>query len=151
MAKKIALKLDYESPFTAYSIFSTQKDYRTAWLINEHLVFELERIIDYPHRFSETKTGNFPLYFFDYKQFRTKVLLLGNKNTEGPIIADNPVPDFLLLLINASEFLNKQELLVKLRKITQFQTVACLNEKTLKKNETFFYDLEFFLTEQSII
>jgi len=151
MSKKIALKLGYEPPFSVYAIFSTQRDYRLAWLLNEHLGFELERIKDYTHHFSETKTSDFSLFSFDYKQFRTLIFLIGNKSSEGSIISENPAPDFLLLLLNASEFFDQKELIKNMRKIQHIQTVVSLNEKALKKHETFFYDLEFFLTQLSII
>lgn len=151
MAKKIALKLGYEPPFSVFSIFSTQKDYRLAWLLNKNLGLELERINDYTHRFSETKTINFPLFSFDYQQLRTLMFLLRNKSSEGSIIADNPAPDFLLLLMNASEYFCQKEFIKNLLKIKQIQAAVCLNENGLKKHETFFYDLECFLTELSII
>ncbi len=151
MAKKIALKLDYQSPFTVFSIFSTQKDYRLAWLLNENLGFELERIKDYTHLFSGTKSSWFPLFCFDYKQYRTLVILLGNKSAEGVIFDENPPPDYMLLLLRASEFINQKELLSKLRKIDQIQAVATPNEAVLKKHELFFYDLEHFLSEQAVV
>ena len=151
MAKKIALKLGYESPFAVYSIFSTQRDYRIAWLLNEQLGLQLERIKDYSHQVADSKTSTFPLFCFDYQQYRMHVFLLGNKSSEGSIIGENPVPDYLLLLLNPSEFFDQKEFLKNLRKVQQIQTVISLNEKVLKKHETFFYDLEYFLTELSII
>ena len=151
MPKKIAFKLGYESPFTVYSVFSTQKDYRLAWLINQHLEIELKRIGDYSHSFSENKAGTFSLFHFHYEAYRMQLFLLGNKCSEGSIISENPVPDFLILFWNLSGFYDLKEFQKGMRKIQQVQTIAALSEKAQHKYEDFFYSLEYFLTEQRVI
>lgn len=151
MAKKIALKLGYESPFTVFSVFSTQKDYRLAWLLNQGLGFELERIGDFTHHFSETKQASFSLFQYHYQQYRMQVFLLSNKSSEGPILSETPVPDFLLLFWNMSDFFDLKQFQKDLRKISQVQTIIEVSEKTQRKHEAFFYDLEYFLSENKII
>ncbi|MEE4177491.1 MAG: IPExxxVDY family protein [Bacteroides sp.] len=151
MPKKIALKLGYESPFTVFSVFTTQKDYRLAWLMNQQLSIELKRIGDYTHSFSESQKAGFPLYHFHYRQYRMPIFLLGNKSTEGAIVTDTPVPDFLVLFCNVSEFFDLKQFQKEMRKIKQVQTLAPLDEKARNKYEDFFYDLEYFLTEQHVI
>ncbi|MBW6499457.1 MAG: IPExxxVDY family protein [Bacteroidales bacterium] len=151
MAKKIALKLGYESPFTVYSVFSIQKDYRLAWLLNQALGFELERIGDFTHYFSETRPAAFSLFSYHYQQYRMQVFLLSNKSPEGPILSESPVPDFLLLFWNLSEIFDLGQFQKDLRKISQVQTIIEVSEKTQRKHEAFFYDLEYFLSEKKII
>ncbi len=151
MAKKIALKLGYESPFTVFSVFSTQKDYRLAWLLNQGLGFELERIGDFTHHFSETKQAAFSLFQYHYQQYRMQVFLLSNKSSEGPILSETPVPDFLLLFWNMSDFFDLKQFQKDLRKISQVQTIIEVSEKTQRKHEAFFYDLEYFLSKNKII
>lgn len=151
MAKKISLKLGYQSPFTVFSVFSTQKDYRMAWLINQHLGFDLKRISDYSHFISETNSAKLPMYAYHYERYRMHVFLLGNKSEEGSVFPEHPVADYLLLLWNLSDFFDLAQFQRDLKKIQQIQTIATLSEKALKKQEAFFYDLEYFLTEQSVI
>jgi hypothetical protein len=151
MAKKIALKLGYESPFTVYSVFSTQKDYRLAWLLNQALGLELKRIEDFTHYFSESSSGQFPVYNYYLHEYRMHVFLSGNKSVGGSIVDEPPVPDYLLLFWNLSDIFDLKQFQKDLRKIPQIQTIAGLNEKVLKKHEGFFYDLEYFLSEQKII
>lgn len=151
MTKKIALKLGYESPFTVFSVFTTQKDYRLAWLMNQQLGIEFKRIGDYSHCFSESQKADYPLYHFHYQEYRMQMFLLGNKSTEGPIITETPVPDFLVLFWNVSGFFDLKQFHKDVRKIQQVQTMAPLDKKAQLKYEDFFYDLEYFLTEKRVI
>ncbi|MDX9941288.1 MAG: IPExxxVDY family protein [Bacteroidales bacterium] len=151
MAKKISLKLGYESPFTVFSVFTSEKEYRLAWLINQQLGIELKRIADYSHYFSESQSGYFPIYRHHYKQYRMQMFLLGNKGEEGPIVNSSPVPDFLILFWNRSGLFDLKQFQKDVKKIQQVQTLVELNQKTLAKHEDFFYGLEYFLTEQKVI
>lgn len=151
MAKKIALKLGYKSPFTVFSVFCTQKDYRLAWLLNQALGFELERITDLTLFFSETNPADFSLFSYNYQHYRMQVFLLSNKSTEGPIIGEPPVPDYLLLLWNKSDFFDLNEFQKDIRKLSQIQTIVGLSDKVQRKHEAFFYDFEYFLSESGII
>lgn len=151
MTKKISLKLGYESPFTVFQVFTTQKDYRLAWLLNQQLGIELKRIVDYSHYFSESLTADFPLYHYHYKLYRMQLFLLGNKGPEGPIVNDTPVPDFLILFHNLSGFFDLKKFQKDIRSIQQVQTLVPLSEKAKAKYEDFFYGLEYFLTEQNVV
>ncbi len=151
MAKKIALKLGYESPFTVFSVFSTQKDYRLAWLLNQKLGFELERISDFTLYFSETNPAAFSLFSYNYQQYRMQIFLLSNKSTEGHIMGEVPVPDYLLLFWNMSDFFDLKQFQQDIRKLSQIQTIVGLSDKVQRKHEAFFYDLEYFLSENGII
>ena len=151
MTKKISFNLGYQSPFAVFSLYSNQKDYRLAWLLNKNLGFELERLLDYTHSFSEGKTAKLSLFGFNYKEYRMFLMLIGNKSENGSIIAETPVPDYLLLFWNMSDFFNTHSFQQNIRKIQQIQTISGLNEKQMKKHEAFFYDFELFLNQNSII
>ena len=151
MTKKISFNLGYQSPFAVFSLYSNQKDYRLAWLLNKNLGFELERLLDYTHSFSEGKTAKLSLFGFNYKEYRMFLMLIGNKSENGSIIAETPVPDYLLLFWNMSDFFNTHSFQQNIRKIQQIQTISGLSEKQMKKHEAFFYDFELFLNQNSII
>jgi len=146
MARKTSLKLGYSPPFTTLLVFSTQKGYRLAWLMNNHLGFELKRLATFEFTLPESPPSFHELYGFYHTGLRMNVLLMANRSTSGKaIIGEKPVADFILFFWNIPENFDLKGLLRKTRKINELQAITPLGEKFAGKYHGFFYDLELFL------
>ena len=144
MPPKLSLKIEYKSPFVTLLMFVNQKGYRTAWMLNKHLDFELERIRDFEY-FIDDNEAAFGLYKYFCNKYRMNFFLLENKNEKGAIINSKPAPDYLLLIWNKSDFFDIDSFIKTLKKNSALQAVVCLDAKMEQKHQAFFHDLEFFL------
>jgi len=144
MPAKLSLKLDYKSPFVTFILFGNQKGYRTAWMLNKQLGVEFERINDFKHGVGPSEL-EFVLYGYYCNKFRMNFFLLENKTIGGAIINQPPVPDYLLLIWNKSEFFDIEKFLKEVRKSPGLQAAFHLDKKIEQKHCSFFHDLEFFL------
>ncbi|HAK00505.1 MAG TPA: IPExxxVDY family protein [Bacteroidales bacterium] len=148
MAKKMSLKIAYNSPFLVNTIFSVQKSVRLAWLLNNHAECEFKRYNDFRYPYHEEDAGRFAIYGFFNQVFRMHVFLLDNISEQGSmLIKGNPKINYLLIFANISDVFNKKEYLKKLRSLSEIQAISELNPTMLEKHKDVFYDLEVFLAE----
>ncbi|HSV89198.1 MAG TPA: hypothetical protein VLH61_11205 [Bacteroidales bacterium] len=151
MPRKTPLKLDYKSPFTAMLVFSSQKGYRLAWLLNNQLEFELKRLGNFLNTVAEHQPSNHELYGFYQANLRMHILLLENKsNTGALIIQEKPVPDFILFFYNLPKGYDLKGFLSKARKIKELLAIAPMDERYAGKYYGYFYDLEVFLSSHPV-
>ncbi|HSV76632.1 MAG TPA: IPExxxVDY family protein [Bacteroidales bacterium] len=150
MAKKTSLKLEYCSPFTALLVYSSQKGYRLAWLLNKHLDFELKRMRSFEYTLPESRSSLHEIYGYYNAGLRMHIMLFSNKSGAGmSIISEKPIPDYILFLWNIPDGFDLKTFLGKSRKLQELQAISPLTEKLSGRYHGFFYDLEIFLNAKS--
>jgi len=101
MTKKMSLKLAYQSPFMVYAVFSEQKCYRLAWLLNNGTDCEFIKLEDFRFPYHEENPKTYSMYGFHNSGYRMNVFLLENQGKEmESLIKGNPPIDFLLVFAN---------------------------------------------------
>lgn len=149
MAKKTLLKLEYKPDYTAYGLFSPQKDYRLCWLIGQHLNLELSRLQDMQH----TPAGRHEALEIPVFQYRgtdgfSHWLLIGNKTSKGPLFSEPRNMDYLLLIKGGGGALPVDDTIRRMRNIPQIQAVYKIDHIIDPHAGSFYFDLELFLDEQ---
>jgi len=151
MKAKFSLKLDYQSPFCTFLVYSNQKDYRLAWLLGQQVGLDLERIGDFVLDPQNEQPSCFPLFKYYCNKYRMNFFLLANKSESRVIVEGTPAADYLFLIWKVSEFFDLAKFFGELKRNQGIQALIKLEGKKEEKHRAFFHDLEFFLEEQSII
>jgi|GEM_PF-1040028 len=147
MAKKMSLKLAYQSPFMVYAVFSEQKCYRLAWLLNNGTDCEFIKLEDFRFPYHEENPKSYSLYGFHNSVFRMNVFLLENQSNDlGSLIKGNPPINFLLIFANIAGIYDIKTFLKKVRSVEGIQAVSHLGAKLYEKHGEVFYDLEVSLS-----
>ncbi len=146
MSKKRKLSIEYVPEFTNIGIFTSQKDYRLCWFLNQTLNLDFKRLPDFLHLpYKQTKESPFPLFFDELPQLLIQFFIIVNKTSAG-ILFDQPRNlDFLLLLKNSSGQANAEEIMNSIKNIPMVQAAYLLDGKLGKRATTIFYDLEMHI------
>ncbi|MFO7977300.1 MAG: IPExxxVDY family protein [Bacteroidales bacterium] len=148
MTRKILLEYKYESDFTAIGIYSPLKEYRMAWLMNQHLGFDM-KLLPVFHWHAPDRDQQIPCRLFSYADPHNslQVYLLNNRTAEGTLIRKPRNIDYLFLIKNPGQHIKIQQMTDMIRGINQVQMAVLLNEAPDKTALALYYDLEMFLTE----
>ena len=150
MTKKIRLDVEYIPEFEVIGIFSSLKDYRLCWIINNKLSTKFQRTADVeltPH-----KSKNKELFsLFEYKNTNLKVnyYLLKNRGSRQFLLPEHSNIDYLMLLKANEIRIDIDELITKLRNIPQISTAVWFKELDKIKNlNDLLYEFELTLIEK---
>ncbi len=146
MIKKRKLNIEYAIEINVFGVYSTLKDYRFCWMLNQQLGFDMKRIPDLsftPHKASVPVL--FPVFYYELSKLRTQLFLVVNRSLNG-ILCDEPKNMDYLFLVKSpdSEVVNKQ--MNSLKTLPDVQTVFALDINKNKRTKTVLYDFELFLS-----
>ncbi len=146
MAKKHVLNLAFNHDFSTFGIFSSQKDYRMCWLLNNHLGISMKRLPDFTHPADGSEqAAQYPVYHHHMPSFFLDIYLIPGKAEASLLFKAQKNLDFLLLLRSSGDPYDASAMLHTIRNIPQ--VMACM-EITLtpeKKASEFFFDFEMYL------
>jgi hypothetical protein len=146
MAKKHVLNLAFYHDFSTFGIFSSQKDYRMCWLLNNHLGIGMKRLPDFTHPADGSdKAAQYPVYHYHMASCFLDMYLIPGKTEESFLFKVPKNLDFLLLLKSSGDPYDASGMLQTIRKIPQ--VVACMEITPMpeKKASEFFFDFEMYL------
>lgn len=146
MIRKRKLNIQYNIEIRAFGVYSTLKDYRFSWMINQQLGFDLKRISDLsftPNKAHEPLS--FPVFYYELSKLRTKLYLVGNKNING-VLCDEPKNMDYLFLVKSPDSETVSNLANSLKTLPAVQTVFALDVGKNKRTTTVLYDFELFLS-----
>ncbi len=148
MAKKLKLDIGYTPEFRLTGIFSTQKNYRLCWLLNNHLKTDLRWLKDFPYvPYKQEKESLFPLFYHASESLRTRYLLLANKSPDGLLLPSPKTLDYLFLSWHPDTHEDLQGLQSKIRRVPGVQAAYLLDDQLTARAREVLYDLELFLNE----
>ncbi len=148
MAKKLKLDIGYTPEFRLAGIFSTQKNYRLCWLLNNKLKTDLRWLKDFPYiPYKQEKESLFPFFYHASERLRIRYLLLANKSPDGLLLPSPKNLDYLFLCWHPDISTGLQDLLTQIRGIPGVQAVYLLDDQLTARAKEVLYDLELFLNE----
>jgi hypothetical protein len=153
MAKKTLFRLDFESEFRIVGLFCSERDYRLCWLLNRHLGFNFRRApeFEFPAQKSQKKTL-FSVYEYEAPEsLHCSFYVVNNRSNEDLLLFNTPPGlDYLLIVKVEETRFSFQELLRKLRTITQLTAAYQLDNVLAKYKKAFLYDFEVFVSQNEI-
>lgn len=146
--KRILLDYKYEPEFGMIGIFSPLKDYRLAWLMNQHMGYDLKLLpVFHWQQQSAARTYECALYKYENPVHHLQVYLLNNRSSQGKILPEPRNLDYLLLLKNPGQHIHIPNLVKIIRALPMVQTAVSL-ESPDKLTRELMFDLEMFLEKQ---
>ncbi len=148
MAKKLKLDIGYTPEFRLTGIFSTQKNYRLCWLLNNKLKMDLRWLQDFPYvPFKRENESLFPFYYHESKRLRTCYLLLENRSPGGLLLPAPKNLDYLFLSWHPDIGADQHELLKQIRDTPGVQAAYLLDDQLTERAREVLYDFELFLSK----
>ncbi len=150
MTKKIKLEVKYESDFEVLGLFSSLSDYRLCWFINNSLGINLSRKTDITLTpFKSDKLESFSFFNYGDNELMVNYYLLNNRKGQNILLPEPKKLDYLLLL-KAKDFrIDINEIVTKLRGVSQIATAVWFKQPEEVKNlDRLLYDLEMALVEK---
>ncbi len=148
MAKKLKLDIGYTPEFRLTGIFSTQKNYRLCWLLNQHLKMDLRWLKDFPYLpHKQEEESRFPVFYHEAKRLKTRYLLLANKSPGGLLLPDPKNLDYLFLSWHPDIGIDLQGLLARIRVVPGVQAAYLLDDQLNARAKEVLYDFELFLSD----
>ncbi len=148
MAKKLKLDIGYTPEFRLTGIFSTQKNYRLCWLLNNQLKMDLRWLKDFPYvPYKQEKESLFPFYYHESQRLRTRYLLLENRSPGGLLLPTPKNLDYLFLSWHPDIGADLDGLLRQIRGTPGVQAAYLLDGQLTEKARGVLYDFELFLSE----
>ncbi len=146
MTKKLKLHVEYKPDFRAIGLFTTQKDYRLCWYLNQHLHTDLRRLPDFHYQpYGQTTKSDFSVFHYALPKLMMHYFLIANKSREGLLFPEPKNLDYLLLLKQPSDQLNLGHLVTKIHNLPMIQAAFILDQRLGKRATAFFYDFEMYL------
>lgn len=129
-------------------VFCREKDYRLSWLLNNRLLFDFKRTIDFGY-YSEKlqQPTNHSAFHFQQETLQRSFFLLNNHSYEGTTLFARPAGIDFLLLLKAERY-DIKELLKNLRSLPQITAAYQLDDALGKNKESFLYDFEMYLAQE---
>ncbi len=165
MAKKITLAYGYKPDFNSVGIYTTQKDYRICWLLNQNLGLSFIRVPDFFHSsstdtpgglFQDTpgqtdanQEGHAVFMHFDTNN-KACLSLVANKGPNGKLFPEHSNLDYLLVIKKPGLVYSVDSLIQLIKKIPQVTMAFPADGPLSKKINDFYFDFELFLTDQGI-
>lgn len=146
--KKLKLEVSLTSEFRVMGLFTTQKDYRLCWLLNQHLQLDLKRLPDFEYTpLNQSVPGRFAIYHCHVPELRMRYFLVCNKCSKGVLFGEPKNLDYLLLLKQPGDQWQPKELINSIREMPAMQAVYSLDGKLGNRGDAFLYDFEMYLGE----
>ena len=139
--KKYTLSTEIDLDFLMLGLTCHYRDYRMAWLLNKHVEINLSKIVPYPLFDSKSNTEyEFPLFAFDDKENYISWNLVSNKTPGSIIIPEKKEHDYFLVLKGSFEYLEKGELISKIRNIPGVLLCTEIFPETLKSKKNLYFE-----------
>ena len=148
MAKKNLFPFHFESDFRIVGVFCLENDYRLSWLMNNRLLFDFKRTIDFGF-YSEKlqQPANHSVFHCEQDTLQRSFFLLNNHSYEGSTLFAKPPGINFLMLLKAERY-DIKDLLKKLRSLPQVTAAYQLDDALGKHKESFLYDFEMYLGQE---
>ena len=146
MTKKLSFDFDYTEDFQLLGIVTQFKDYRLAFFLNNELGLDLKKYEDL--KLSE-KGGKYSWYRYIDPENDTSVFLLANYNKKGKLVPNQNM-DFFLLIKNMIDIRQVQEMIIKIRKISEVLAVYQLELNKIKNAQLILEAVEMHELEQEM-
>lgn len=149
MVKKHKLDAEISGEHLVIGISSQLKDYRLCHFLNEALGIKLTRSTDIPVVIAGTnEIMDFPFYRYYDLPHKINWYLLANRNHHGHyMLADLKVIDFLLINDGLPHFLNFDDYISTIKKISQVRLAQEIGLDKSKGLSPLLLDLEMHLVE----
>lgn len=141
MAKKILpFEIDYD--FNLMALIAPVKAYRLAWMINRTLNITLRKSEDLIlHAPKSKQISYFSIYHFALEMYKVNYYLISNKSDSNVLlIPELRQVDFFLKFSNNLTYQQPNQLIERLKKIQQIQTIFQVNPKELKSKQNLIVD-----------
>jgi hypothetical protein len=130
------LDFEYDFEFTLFGISCHQKDYVLCWQLNRSLNFQLKKQKDFTLSIKSSDTiSSFSYYNYYDELNRIKYSLLGNHGTSSTLIPEYRQADYFIIADGATELLDTDELLNKIRNTNTVLAAFTVNPKNLKNKK----------------
>lgn len=165
MAKKITLAFGYKPDFNSVGIYTTQKDYRICWLLNQNLGLGFIRVSDFfhssqkdiqeglfqdaPGQTDAKQEGHAVFMHFDANN-NACLSLIANKGSNGWLFPEHSNLDYLLVVNKPGLVFSVDSLIQSIKKIPQVTMAFPADGPLSKKINDFYFDFELYLTDQEI-
>lgn len=139
--KKYSLSTEVDFDFLMLGITCHYRDYRMAWLLNQHLEINFSKTD--PYLLFDKKLNKdleFPFFIFDDEENYLFWNLIGNKVTGQFIIPEKKEFDYFIVIKGSYEFVDKEELIKNVKKIPGVILCSELFPETLKSKKNLFFE-----------
>ncbi|OFX61054.1 MAG: hypothetical protein A2046_15760 [Bacteroidetes bacterium GWA2_30_7] len=127
--KRHKLKLESEFNFSIYGIYSSEKDYKLCWLINEKLSLKLSKSEDIIFESKNGMTNNFSVYSHFNENEEILYRLISNKNLSYYLIEELKNIDFVFQIFNNDDIL---KITTELKKVENILGVIKIDLELIK-------------------
>lgn len=150
MAKKISLKLVFETEYRIVGVFCPERDYRFCWLLNNHLKLGFRRTSDFSFFLpKEPAALNFSVFHFAIEHLQQNFYLVNNRSNEGTrLFSTPPGLDYLFVIKADEDRFDMSNLLRQIRSVPQVSAAYLLEDALGKNREAFLYDFEVFVAQE---
>lgn len=118
--KRKILKVNAFDDIRIIGINTTQRDYKLAWHLNEHLKTDFSKLDDIELHSPQGETLHFPFYYYDAGENLNVYNLIGNRNSGHIFTRLSLQTDYFLIIRN---FLNAEKLAGIVQQIKQIPQV----------------------------
>jgi len=133
---KIYLKDSLDLDFVLIAITTTLKDYVFCHKMNTSLNLDLQRIEDQELVLgAKRKISYFSRYYQLFEDTEREFFVLSNRGTESLLVDELPSVDFFILIYQFIDQEDLDELLKRLKQISEVQVAALLDVNKLKSKE----------------
>jgi hypothetical protein len=146
MARKLQLKIDYFDEYHMLAIVSHLKDYRLAYHINQALGSHLKKFDDLV--ISNGGEQSYTWYCCHEKENHMRVYLIGNSDKGARLIPSRKEIDFFLLIKNAINTEKMNDILKKIRSISDVIGVFKQEMASIKDMDVLLEVIELHELEQ---
>jgi hypothetical protein len=136
--KILSFELDLD--FILIAITSQLRDYRLCYHINKELYIDFRKVADYClSLFAGSEPLQFSQYFFKIEASETEFYLIANQSTAGYLIPEMSNINYFLLVKNHFDQEDLDDMLMRLNRIENIESVMQVNPLHLKSNENLLF------------
>lgn len=139
--KKYSLNTEVDYDFLMLGISCHYRDYRMAWLLNQHLEINFSKTD--PYTLFEKKNNQefeFPLFIFDDEENYLFWNLVSNKTLGQLIIPEKKEFDYFVIIKGSYDFIDKDQLINKIKNIPGIILCSELFPESLKSKKNLFFE-----------
>lgn len=134
------LSFELDLDFILIAITSPLRDYRLCYHINKELNTNFRKVSDYClNLFAGNEALQFSQYFFKIEASETEFYLIANQSATGYLIPELGTVSYFMLIKNHFDQEDLHEVMLRLKRIENVETIAELDPAKIKSNENLLF------------